>query len=197
MNKIVITGHTRGIGKSIYDTLKQNSCRDIIGMSRSNGYDLDKDFDKIVNEATGAEIFINNAYCERQQAKLIHALKDKVSMMVVMGSVSRFYAGIFYTRYARDKQELAEICRKIGLDPNGIPILHLDLTFIEGTPKNDQPHAMSSDFTISHQEIIDTIVFWTKYPNIRQVEFRWKLTDHVMKELKRMNPKLDPTNITF
>ena len=59
--KIIITGHTNGIGKSIYNTFKEGSCREILGMSRSNGYDIDKDFDKIVEEATGAEIFINNA----------------------------------------------------------------------------------------------------------------------------------------
>lgn len=197
MTKIVITGHTYGIGKSIYDSFKADSSNEVIGLSRSNGHDITKDFDKIVEVASGADLFINNAYFERQQAKLIYALKDKVSKMIVMGSVSRHYAGIFYTRYAKDKQELGEICRKIGLDPNGIPILHLDLTFIEGTPKDDKPESISSDFNISHTEIVDTILFWTKHPNIRQIEFRWKCTDYVMRELRRMNPKLDPTNITF
>lgn len=197
MSKIVITGHTYGIGKSIYNAFKSDHSNEVIGLSRSNGHDINKDFDKIVEIATGADIFINNAYYERQQAKFIYALKNKVSKMIVMGSVCRFYAGIFYTRYAKDKQELGEICRKIGLDPNGIPILHLDLTFIEGSLKNDQPHAITSDFNISHQEIVDTILLWNKYPNIRQIEFRWKCTDHVMSELRRMNPKLDPTNITF
>ena len=65
--KIIITGHTHGLGKSIYDKFKEISCREIIGMSRSNGYDIEKDFDRIVEEATGAELFINNAYRDRQQ----------------------------------------------------------------------------------------------------------------------------------
>ncbi len=131
--KIVITGHTSGIGKEIYDKFKEVSCREIIGMSRSNGYDIEHNFDKIVEEATGAEMFINNAYRGSQQLKLFHALKNKVDMMVVMGSVSRFYPNLILTDYVNDKQNLAEACRLESINPNGIPILHLDLGFIEGT----------------------------------------------------------------
>lgn len=196
MNKIVITGHTNGVGKTIYDALCENSCREIVGLSRSNGYDIDADFDKVVKVATGAEIFINNAYRDRQQLKLVEALKDKVGMMVVMGSVSRFYSEIIPTQYVHDKQELAEACRKISMDPNGIPVLHLDLSFIEGTVANN-PGDFTSDFNITHQEILDTIIFWTQHPNVRQVEFTWKLTPHLMNELKRVNPALDPTRITI
>lgn len=196
MSKIVITGHTSGVGKTIYDALNADSCREIVGLSRSNGYDIDADFDKVVEAATGAEIFINNAYRDSQQLKLVEALKDKVGMMVVMGSVSRFYPEIIPTQYVSDKQELAEACRLISMDPDGIPILHLDLSFIEGTVASN-PDDFTSDFNITHQEILETIVFWTQHPNVRQVEFVWKLTPHVLSELKRVNPDLDPTRITI
>ena len=63
--KIIITGHTKGIGKAIFDKFTEVSCHKIIGMSRSNGYDIEKDFDKIVEEATGADFFVNNAYCSK------------------------------------------------------------------------------------------------------------------------------------
>lgn len=196
--KIVITGHTRGIGKAIYDKFKEVSCREIVGMSRSNGYDLEKDFDRIVEEAAGAELFINNAYRDRQQLKLLEALKDKVDMMVVMGSVSRFYPELIPTQYVHDKQELAEACRLISLNPNGIPLLHLDLSFIENTDiNNNDPTAFTSDYTTSYTDIVDTIIFWAQKPSIRQVEFRWKLTPFVFSELKRINPNLDPSRITF
>ena len=196
--KIVITGHTRGLGKSIYDKFKEVSCREIIGMSRSNGYDIDKDFDRIVEEAAGAELFINNAYRDRQQLKLFNALKDKVDMMVVMGSVSRFYPELIPTQYVHDKQELAEACRLESLKPNGIPVLHLDLGFIEGTEiDNGVATAFTSDYTTSKNDIVDTIIFWAQKPSIRQIEFRWKLTPFVYSELKRINPNLDPSRITF
>lgn len=187
--KIVITGHTSGIGKEIYDKFKEVSCREIIGMSRSNGYDIEHDFDKIVEEATGAEMFINNAYRGSQQLKLFHALKNKVDMMVVMGSVSRFYPNLILTDYVNDKQNLAEACRLESINPNGIPILHLDLGFIEGTQiNNNDPTAFVSDYNITKQDIVDTIIFWAQKPSIRQIEFRWKLTPFVYNQLKKANP---------
>ncbi len=190
--KIVITGHTSGVGKAIYDKFTEVSCREIVGMSRSNGYDIEKDFDRIVEEAAGAELFINNAYRDRQQLKLFHALKNKVDMMVVMGSVSRFYPEMIPTQYVHDKQELAEACRLESINPAGIPILHLDLSFIEGTVVDtDQPTAFTSDYNTPVDDIVDTIIFWAQKPSIRQVEFRWKLTDFVQTELKRINPSAD------
>ena len=43
-----------------------------------------------------------------KQLKLLEALKDKVDMMVVMRSVSRFYPELIPTQYVHDKQALAE-----------------------------------------------------------------------------------------
>lgn len=196
--KIIITGHTKGIGKAIFDKFTEVSCHKIIGMSRSNGYDIEKDFNKIVEEATGADFFVNNAYRDGQQLKLFHALKDKVNMMVVMGSVSRHYPELIPTDYVHDKQALAEACRLESINPNGIPILHLDLSFIEGTEiQGDDTTAFLSDYNTPLNDIVDTIMFWAQKPTIRQIEFRWKLTEHVRKELERINPNLDPSRVQF
>jgi len=196
--KIIITGHTHGIGKAIYDKFKEISCREIVGMSRSNGYDIEKDFDKIIAEAEGCEMFINNAYCEQQQLHLVEALKDKVDMMVVMGSVSRLYPELIPTEYVEHKQALAEACRLISINPDGIPLLHLDLSFIEGTAVDaSDPAVFTSDYTTSYEDIVDTIIFWAGKPSIRQIEFRWKLTPFVYEQLKRANPNLDPSRVTF
>jgi hypothetical protein len=196
--KIVITGHTAGLGKCIYNKFKEISCREIVGMSRSNGYDINKDFDKIIEEAAGAELFINNAYRDGQQLKLFNALKNKVDMMVVMGSVSRLYPELIPTQYVHDKQALADACRLESINPNGIPILHLDLSFIEGTTVPEgAAEAFVSDYNTPKEDIVDTIIFWAQKPSIRQVEFRWKLTPYVFSELKRINPNLDPSRITF
>ena len=197
-NKIVITGHTSGIGKAIFDKFTEVSCHEIIGMSRSNGYDIEKDFDKVVEEATGADFFVNNAYRDIQQLKLFHALKDKVNMMVVMGSVSRHYPELIPTDYVRDKQALAEACRLESINPNGIPILHLDLSFIQGTEiHNDDPTAFLSDYNTPLEDIVDTIMFWAQKPTIRQIEFRWKLTDQVKSEFQRINTVYNDGNIKW
>ena len=66
--KIAITGHTQGIGKRAYDRL----CPDIIGFSRSNGYDITNSNDRkrIIEESKNCDIFINNANAEFGQTLL-------------------------------------------------------------------------------------------------------------------------------
>lgn len=67
IHKIAITGHSRGIGKATYDHLSQQY--QVVGFSRSNGYDisLEADIDRILTETMDCDIFINNAYHFDQQ----------------------------------------------------------------------------------------------------------------------------------
>jgi hypothetical protein len=195
--KMVITGHTWGIGKALYNSFKSAEW-EVVGLSRSNGYDIDTNFDRVVEAVTGADLFINNAYRDRQQAQLVHALKDKVKKMVVMGSVSRHYPELIHTDYVHDKQELAEACRLISIDPNGIDVLHLDLSFIEGQdPDPNKPTDFISDYNIQYEEIINAVDFWMTNPKIRQMEFRWKLTPFVYNQLKQAFPTLDSSRIQY
>lgn len=194
--KVVVTGHTRGVGQSVYQRFKDLDGFDTFGMSRTNGYDIDKDFDKVVADATGAWLFVNNAYSGSQQLKLFHALKTRVNMMVVMGSISRFHTDLIPTQYARDKQELAEACGLESTRPNGIHVLHLDISFIEETPVDaNSLTSFTSDHTISRKDIVDSIIFWTQHPSIRQIEFRCKLTPYLKQQLLRANPNLDPATL--
>ena len=57
--KIAITGHTQGIGKCAFKRLSPN----IIGFSKSTGYDITKfnDRKRIIEESKNCDIFINNA----------------------------------------------------------------------------------------------------------------------------------------
>jgi len=195
--KVVITGHTHGIGKALYKHFQTFGGWEVVGLSRSNGYDIDQDFDKVVEAATGCFLFINNAYRDQQQTKLVHALKNRVTKMVVMGSVSRLYPELIHTDYVHDKQELAEACRLISIDPNGIDVLHLDLSFIEGMPDSEDPTHFVSDYNLKFEEIVSAVNFWLTNPKIRQMEFRWKLTPFVFDQLKRAFPTLDPSRVTF
>jgi len=62
--KIVITGHTRGVGKAIYDYFTSDSTNNVIGVSRSNGFDITKVSSRldIIALAKDADIFVNSAY---------------------------------------------------------------------------------------------------------------------------------------
>lgn len=195
--KVVITGHTFGIGKALYEHFKSFGGWEVIGLSRSNGYDIDKDFNRVVEAATGCFLFINNAYRDKQQTKLVEALKDKVTKMVVMGSVSRLYPELIHTDYVHNKQALAEACRLISINPNGIDLLHLDLSFIESMPDNEDPAHFVSDYNLKFEEIVSAVNFWMTNPKIRQMEFRWKLTPFVYSQLKQAFPTLDPSRIAF
>lgn len=57
--KVAITGHTQGIGKRLYDRLYP----DVIGFSKSTGYDINNKLDRnrIVSESMYCDLFINNA----------------------------------------------------------------------------------------------------------------------------------------
>jgi hypothetical protein len=57
--KYAITGHTAGIGSTVFNRLSPN----IVGFSRTNGYDISKSADRarIIAEVADCDVFINNA----------------------------------------------------------------------------------------------------------------------------------------
>jgi hypothetical protein len=64
MKKIVITGHTSGIGQAIYNYFSQDPNNKVFGFSRSNGYDIQnpKKRAEVISFSKDADIFVNNAY---------------------------------------------------------------------------------------------------------------------------------------
>lgn len=70
MTKIAITGHTAGIGHSLYNRLIGQ--HNILGFSRSNGYDLSEKstVNQIISASADVDIFVNNAYGNARQLDL-------------------------------------------------------------------------------------------------------------------------------
>lgn len=66
--KYSITGHTYGIGKSVFEKLQPN----IIGFSRSNGFDISDPISrgKIIDLSKDTDVFINNAQDQFYQTLL-------------------------------------------------------------------------------------------------------------------------------
>ena len=122
--KIAITGHTRGIGKAITENLKGN---DIIGLSRSNGYEISS-IQKIVDTAKDADIFINNAYDGYYQRDLLVAFynewKDTNKMIINIGSIVTDYPRIERELdsqpwpYRDHKTALRDTFRKLVKEPH-------------------------------------------------------------------------------
>ncbi len=65
---IAITGHSRGIGQALFERYPGS-----LGFDLSNGYDIDQDIDRIIQESDHCEVFINNAYCNNRQHDLLQA----------------------------------------------------------------------------------------------------------------------------
>lgn len=67
--KFALTGHTQGIGQRLYERLGS----EVIGFSKSTGYDinLDKDRQRIFSESAKCDIFINNAHSNFGQVYLL------------------------------------------------------------------------------------------------------------------------------
>lgn len=72
--KIGITGHSDFLGKGLFDFLSKN--HEVIGFSRSNGYDL-KNYEKILDDVKDMDVFINNTYHAEYQQKIFEELFEK------------------------------------------------------------------------------------------------------------------------
>ena len=75
--KIAITGHTKGIGKSIANKFSSKNY-EVLGFSKSTGFDISKEEDRIniLNMSKDADIFVNNAYDSEGQTDLLKKFID-------------------------------------------------------------------------------------------------------------------------
>ena len=75
-NKIAIIGHTRGIGKAIAD-LYQKKNYTVVGLSSSNGYDLQCSQVEIMEQLDDCQLIVLNAYVGRRQMTLLKRIYGK------------------------------------------------------------------------------------------------------------------------
>jgi len=95
IKKIAITGHTKGIGKELWNRLEDRGF-ELKGFSRSNGYNLQKvsTCKKVVKEAVewNADVFVNNAYVPDNQVRLMYLMyeqwQEKPRLIINMGATS-------------------------------------------------------------------------------------------------------------
>ena len=75
--KIAITGHTAGIGKGIYDSLKQEN--EFFCFSRYTGHDIvdSSAVEEILEATLQCDVFINNAYAPYVQLELAQKWYEK------------------------------------------------------------------------------------------------------------------------
>lgn len=132
--KIGITGHTKGLGKTIYDSLNQSY--DIIGFSRTNGYDVQSP-SKIIEKLNDCDVFINNVYYQTTQSdlffKLFYEWKDLEKTIININSSSIHQSGAWNPLYVSNKKHLNNIVQSL-LDkyPNKkVRVINLNLGTLE------------------------------------------------------------------
>lgn len=182
--KCIVTGHTSGVGKAIYDHFLSKGW-DVRGMSRSNGYDISINQDRIVSETIGCDIFVNCAYASDAQTELLDKLKDKVKSMIVVGSVAADWSAE-WKDYGKSKEKLQDKCKEISLEDNVMyaNIFYLKLAFCENT---QWPIFVDEKYKVSFVELMKIIDMWIEIPKIFSVEFTLKKTLEMIEYTRSKN----------
>lgn len=179
--KTVITGHTYGLGRAVF-----NHFPGAVGIARSTGYDIERDFDHVVEIIKGCDLFINNAYANHSQVKLFNAVKDHVGKSIHMGSIARLYRDKFPSQYAFNKQELYEAIQQHNQIPQAHPALHLDISFLEKEFINDKTIVQVAN-AVRFTQVVDIIDVWLKDPCFTNIELAWKMTEQLQAEMLRVH----------
>ena len=171
MKNVIVTGHTRGLGRAIYEHFLDKGYT-VFGMSRSNGYDIEKDIDKIIDAAIDlkCDYFFNNAHCRDMQKTYIERLASSM-MVITSGSMGA-------TEYSVYKNDNPYYIQKYDIElthvevkrNNPLPMLLLKMGYLENYPDR---------YPITYKEILDGIDFWInntrvsilEYGNINLAEF--------------------------
>ncbi len=175
--KCIVTGHTSGIGKEIYNHF-QSKGWDVIGLSRSNGYNIVTNQDEIVNLSIGCDLFVNCAYDGSAQLDLLNKLHNKVKKMIVIGSVGADYSETWQV-YGKDKFALQEQCKELSRNSDS-NIFYLKLAFCENS---NWPIHVDDNYKATFKEILKTIDFWLEVPKIYSIEFTLKTTTAMLKHI--------------
>jgi len=106
--KIAVIGHTKGIGKAIADLYKRKKY-EIVGLSRTTGYDLETDQEKIMEKLKDCELIVVNAYAKFGQYHLLKRIYSEFhhhyKKVVVITSTSGTPQGKDEDNYGADYNE--------------------------------------------------------------------------------------------
>ena len=177
--RIFITGHTRGIGKAIFDMYKGKNflCH---GVSKSTGMDIDKDCDSIVQQMANFDYIVLNAYEKDSQLRMLQMIveryQDEPKKIAVITSTSGTPAGMDsslkqqeYNWYCKNKKSLIEYIEKIQQDLYEKPIQIFDVC--PDTVKTDMSHGLWEEYPKLHaQEVAECVdMCFTKPYNINKI----------------------------
>ena len=136
-NKIAIVGHTRGIGKAIADLYRKKKYT-VVGLSSSNGYDLQCSQVEIMEQLDDCQLIVLNAYVGRGQLTLLKRIYGKFvfenKKVVVITSTSgtptgedEEFSDPEYTEYCKNKKTLIEYIEQLQQELMNKPLSVYDV----------------------------------------------------------------------
>lgn len=166
---ILITGHTRGLGKYLYERLNKEG-HNCIGFSRSNGFDIEDQFFQIIDQTKNFDLFINNAHKKNIQSNFLKSLKDANIDIISIGATSSLFYNekkSYYIgkklQYLEDKKKLLDTHIDLCYKTKG-SILLINIDSLEN-------HPTKSAESINFKTIYDTINFWLKNKQLTIVNY--------------------------
>ena len=120
----VVTGHSRGVGQAILNLLEKNGV-EVHGISRVNGFDLSENYEKVRDFITknDFDVFINNAYVENNQTKLLKDVydewKEKEKLIINICSAAALLPEAhpdYNMKYPCDKRSQREFCHSVNFE---------------------------------------------------------------------------------
>lgn len=155
--KIVITGHTSGLGMTLYRRFSAE--HRVVGMSRTNGYDMSKDLSSFLIK--DFDVYINNAYHEYSQTDLLYRLfeqnKYRNCSIINIGSVSSDGNKDEVNRYAVHKTALEKACHQLQLIDSECRVIHMKLGRMN-TPMTDHKKEYPRIDTNYIVDVVDWII---------------------------------------
>ncbi len=183
--KVVVTGHTSGIGSALFKLLESQGYS-VIGLSRSNGYnigDVDKVANKIISE--DPDVFVNNAYLKDSQTEVLKKVynewkyKDKIIINIcsVAALIPESHKD-YEMEYASDKREQRDFCEKVNFsyskkDFKNIKCKLTNLNFDYVKTNFKSKHDKREFPNLSPEEVAEVILFTMSNKNIcfREISF--------------------------
>jgi hypothetical protein len=169
--KIMITGHTSGLGKFLSDQFL-NEGHTVVGISRSTGVDLSTTVEGAIALAKDCDLVVLNS--NAGQLELLERLSLQ-NQIIVMGSIAGQYDQLIQSEYSNKKKKLAERCKNLSLNPT-TKILHLTISMLED--------AVSTDKGISFLSVYQTINSWLANPCYNNIDYEFKLTPFTLEQIK-------------
>ncbi len=172
--KIAITGHTKGIGKACAE-LYEREGHEIIGLSRSNGFDI-SNVNMCAMKIVPCDMFINNAYLGTYQSQLFEIIcnqwRSQYKTIVNIGSRAKYDHNRTGSIYSQDKVHLHRTSEYVaynqGADNKKVRVINInpgwvdtDMANLNLAPDSTKPPA---DKMMTAEYIADMVKWCTDMP---------------------------------